>query len=66
MQILILRTNPTFQDILQLEWLLTKVLFSLLWVLTIQFLYFSLQRWVHLYVLVGTGTVLQSAPGDGH
>jgi hypothetical protein len=66
MQILILRTNPTFQDILQLEWLLTKVLFSLLWVLTIQFLYFSLQRRVNLNVLVGTGSVLQSAPGDGH
>ena len=66
MQILILRANPILQDVLQLEWLLAKVLLGLLWVLAIQLLYLSFQRSVNLYILVGTCTVLQSTPGDGH
>ena len=64
-QVLILGTYPVFQDILQLEGIVAKLLAGLLRILTIVLKDSLLHAGFNGDILVGASTILNTLPGDG-
>jgi hypothetical protein len=49
----VLAAYPVFQDVLQLEWLIAKLLLGILWVLLVEFQNLLLSLRLNRYILVG-------------